>query len=150
MLSTANQQLFKTLLQQAIEGADVFLVEIKFTATEKVEIYLDSDSGVTIEKCTKVARFINKQLEEQQPELMYELEVSSAGLEHPLQSLRQYQKNIGRTLEVNMPDGKLFEGKLLSADESGFSIEARQKQKRENKTFKYDEVKEVFVGVSFN
>jgi ribosome maturation factor RimP len=150
MLSSANQQLFKKLLEQAIEGADVFVVETKFVAPEKVEIYLDSEAGITIEKCTKVARYINKQLEEIDPELMYELEVSSAGLEHPLQSLRQYQKNIGRMLEVNMPNDKLIEGKLLTVDEIGFTIEVKVKAKKSIQTFAFADVKEVFVGVSFN
>ena len=61
-----------------------------------------------------ISRF--HQLEEQFPDWSYELEVSSAGLEHPLKMLRQYKKNIGRNLEVHLHDGKLMEGKLLNAD----------------------------------
>ncbi|MEY2829040.1 MAG: hypothetical protein RIQ33_898 [Bacteroidota bacterium] len=150
MISSLHQQLFKKLLAQAIDGSAMFIVEIKFVAPEKVEIYLDAEAGITIEMCTKVARYINKQLEEMEPELMYELEVSSAGLEHPLQSVRQYQKNMGRTLEVHLPNDSVIEGKLLTVDEAGFTIEIKIKAKKSNQTFAFADVKAVFVGVSFN
>ncbi len=152
MINQEQKNIIETGLQQGIADSDMFLVELKYLPFDKIEIFLDADSGVTIQQCTKIARAINHQLEEQFPDWSYELEVSSAGLEHPLKMLRQYKKNIGRNLEVHLPDGKLIEGKLLNADEQGFTIEyqlPKAKHKKEQKTFSYNDVKEVFVGVSF-
>ncbi len=152
MINQEQKNIIETGLQKGIAESDMFLVELKYLPFDKIEIFLDADSGVTIQQCTKIARAINHQLEETFPDCNYELEVSSAGLEHPLKMLRQYKKNVGRTLEVHLPDGKLIEGKLVSADESGFVLEyqlPKAKHKKEQKTFTYNDVKEVFVGVSF-
>ncbi len=152
MLSNQQKENIENVMQQGIAGSDTFVVDIKYSSANKIDIFLDAESGMTIEKCTKLARAINKHLEEFEPALDYELEVSSAGLEHPLKMLRQYKKNIGRNLEVHLADGILIEGKLLNADEQGFTIEyqlPKSKHKKEQKTFTFDEVKEVFVGVSF-
>ena len=152
MIQQQHKNIIEMGIQQGIADSDMFLVELKYLPFDKIEIFLDADSGVTIQQCTKIARSINHQLEEAFPDLNYELEVSSAGLEHPIKMLRQYQKNVGRNLEVNLPDGKLIEGKLLSADEKGFVLEyqlPKAKHKKEQKTFAFNDVKEVFVGVSF-
>ncbi len=44
------------------------------------------------------------------PDGDFSLEVSSAGLDEPLKSLRQYKKNIGRLVEVQFQDGTQKEG----------------------------------------
>ena len=152
MINQEQKNIIESVLNTAIAGTDLFVVAAKFLPYDKVEIFLDADSSVTIQQCTNVARAINKQLEEKFPDLIYELEVSSAGLEHSLQSLRQYKKNIGRNLEVHLNDGKLIEGKLIAADEAAFVLEyqlPKAKHKKEQKTFAYTDAKEVFVGVSF-
>jgi ribosome maturation factor RimP len=150
--SALKSELQEFALSQLV-GTDLFVVDFKVLPFDKIEFFLDADSSVTIAQCTKLARTINKWMEEKHPEVIYELEVSSAGLEHPLQSLRQYKKNIGRQLEVMTPDGKMIEGKLLECDENSFTIEfqsPKAKHKRVQATFKYSETKEVLVGVSFN
>ena len=152
MIQEQQKNIIETAIQQGIADSDMFLVELKYLPFDKIEIFLDADSGVTIQQCTKMARAINHQLEEKFPDWNYELEVSSAGLEHSLKMLRQYKKNIGRNLEVHLPDGKLIEGKLISADEAGFVLEyqlPKSKHKKEQRDFAYLDVKEVFVGVSF-
>jgi ribosome maturation factor RimP len=152
MVSEEKKQLIESGLQQAIAGTDLFLVDLKFLPYDKIEVFLDADSAVQIQQCTSIARLLNKKIEEQFPDWNYELEVSSAGLEHPLKTLRQFKKNIGRKLEVHLHEGKLIEGKLIEADEKKIKIEstsAKAKHKKEEHTFLYDAVKEVFVGVSF-
>ena len=45
------------LLGQIIEGdADSFLVAIRIKPTNNFKIYLDADSGLSIEKCIKINR----------------------------------------------------------------------------------------------
>jgi ribosome maturation factor RimP len=53
----------------------------------------------------------------------YSLEVSSPGLDEPLKNFRQYQKNIGRPVEVITIDGLKREGKLLSTNEQEIVVE---------------------------
>ena len=44
--------------------ADMFLVEIKIKPTNNIKVFIDSDSGLPIERCIKVNRALYKQMEE--------------------------------------------------------------------------------------
>ena len=117
-------EIIKNILESLLEG-DVFLVEIKVKPTNNFKVYLDADGGLGIEKCIKINRALYKQLEEMAlyPDGDFSLEVSSPGLDEPLKMLRQYNKNIGREVEVELIDTTKKEGKLLFADEEKISIE---------------------------
>ncbi|HET7000611.1 MAG TPA: ribosome assembly cofactor RimP [Puia sp.] len=102
-----------------------FLVDLRIKPTNNVKVFLDGDSGITIEKCVQVNRKLYKKLEESAmfPDGDFSLEVSSAGLDEPLKSLRQYKKNIGRQVEVQFQDGSLKEGQLMAVNEEGIVLE---------------------------
>jgi len=75
-------------------------------------------------------------------------------LDTPLNLDRQFQKNIGRLLEIKLKEGKQTEGKLLAADENSLTImevvkEKGKKSKEVEKNINKDEITEVKVGVSF-
>jgi len=102
-----------------------FLVDLRIKPTNNIKVFLDGDSGITIEKCVQVNRKLYKKLEESAmfPEGDFSLEVSSAGLDEPLKLLRQYKKNIGRQVEVQFQDGSLKEGQLMAVNEEGIVLE---------------------------
>jgi ribosome maturation factor RimP len=107
------------------EEPEYFLVDLRIKPTNNVKVFLDGDSGITIEKCVRVNRMLYKKLEEAAlyPDGDFSLEVSSAGLDEPLKSFRQYKKNIGRPVEVSLLDGTLKEGLLKEVTEEGFMLE---------------------------
>ena len=102
-----------------------FLVEIRIKPINNLKVFLDGDQRVTIEKAVQVNRALYKKIEEAGlfPAGDFSLEVSSAGLDEPLKSLRQYQKNIGRPAEVILLDGSRKEGKLTEVNEEGIVLE---------------------------
>src|SRR5450432_2266849 len=102
-----------------------FLVDLRIKPTNNVKVFLDGDSGITIEKCVQVNRKLYKKLEEAAlfPADDFSLEVSSAGLDEPLKSLRQFKKNIGRPVEIQFLDGSLKEGVLADVNEEGVVLE---------------------------
>ncbi|RTL57487.1 MAG: ribosome assembly cofactor RimP [Sphingobacteriales bacterium] len=104
---------------------DMFLVEIKVKPTNNVKVFIDADSGISIEKCISVNRALYKKMEESGlfPNGDFSLEVSSPGLDEPLKLFRQYKKNIGRSVEVITKDGQRKEGKLIEVTEDGFIVE---------------------------
>lgn len=106
-------------------GDDIFLVSIKIKPTNNFKIYLDADSGLGIEKCIKINRALYKQMEEMglYPDGDFSLEVSSPGVDEPLKLLRQYKKNIGRTVEVIATDDTKKEGVLKEVTEEAITIE---------------------------
>ena len=92
-------QAIEALVGKIIEGnEDVFLVSIRIKPTNNFKIYLDADSGLSIEKCIRINRTLYKTIEEEAwyPDGNFSLEVSSPGVDEPLKMLRQYKKNIGR------------------------------------------------------
>ncbi|MEM6697188.1 MAG: ribosome assembly cofactor RimP [Bacteroidota bacterium] len=142
-----------------LEGwEDCFLVEIKQHGNHKLDVFLDSDEGITFEKCRKVSRHLEAVLDE---ELWlgekYTLEVSSPGVSRPLKLKRQYIKNIGRKLEVKFEEGGKEEGLLIKVEEDTIFLEQKVrikegKKKRTEvieKEIAFEEIKEAKVKVSF-
>ncbi|MDF1695465.1 MAG: ribosome maturation factor [Saprospiraceae bacterium] len=148
------------LIGQAIselEYDDCFLVELKVNNT-RVEIFLDSDTSVTFERCRKVSRKIEAVLDEKQwLGEKYTLEVSSAGVGRPLKFARQYVKNIGRTIEIKKEDGEKLKGELVQANDEKVSIKFEETIKEGKKKKKIEtivevpmvEIKESKIKVSF-
>jgi ribosome maturation factor RimP len=152
-LEATHQTAIIQLLNEAIADTDLFLIESRFLPNSKIELFLDADSAVTIQQCTKIARHIIKNIDEKYGEdFNYELEVSSAGLEHPLMNHRQYVKNIGRKIELTLTDGTEYDAKLVAVNELDFQIEytlAKAKHKKEQKAIPFTAVKTAFIGVTF-
>ncbi len=52
-----------TLLEPLLEGTDIFIVNVKVKPVNNIKVYLDADSGFSIEKCTSVNRKLYAQIE---------------------------------------------------------------------------------------
>ena len=102
-----------------------FLVEIRIKPTNNVKVFLDADEGISIERLIQYNRKLYRDLEENVffPGGDFSLEVSSPGLDEPIKLFRQYQKNIGRYVEVTLQEGMKIEGKLTSALENEIMVE---------------------------
>ena len=109
------------------EREDLFLIDVVVkgnVGTMKVVVILDGDNGVAIEDCVSVSRKLGAFLEEEDVfDDKYTIEVTSAGIEHPLQFPRQYVKNTGRNIRVVKKDQTVLEGKLTSANDEGVELE---------------------------
>jgi ribosome maturation factor RimP len=154
MSTDANIEIVKKILLSKLYD-DIFLVEMKVKPINNFKIYLDADSGLGIEKCIKINRALYKQLEEMAvyPEGDFSLEVSSPGIEEPLKLLRQYVKNIGRSVEVTMQDDSIKEGTLLAATEDEIEIEFTEGKGKKAVTTKlsipFAEIKQTVVQIKF-
>ena len=132
----------------------VFLVELTLTGSGRVKILalIDSESGVTIDQCTKFSRSVTQETD-LIPELDegYVIEVSSPGIDRPLEFPFQYKKNVGRKIRVTLDGNEETEGELLTATEEGFSVKLPGLKKKEfiNQEYQYNEVKKAKIIVSF-
>jgi ribosome maturation factor RimP len=133
----------------------LFLIEVKSAPGNKITVLLDGDKGVTIENCTAVNKALYKYIEETQlfGENNFSLEVSSFGVDRPLVLLRQYKKNIGRTVEVVLTDGQKLDGKLLDANEEQIIIEQKtgkgNKMTTKTTTILFNQIKHTTVLITF-
>lgn len=95
-------------------------------SSKVVEIYVDSDRGITLDECSEISRALSERLDAE--DLIpgrYRLDVSSPGLDRPLKLKRQFVKNIGRTCRVkHMKEGKsvITEGTLNAVTEEHIAI----------------------------
>ena len=103
-----------TLSEEALAGTDRFLVEVKVKPNNVIEVYVDSDTAVTIDHCAELSRYINEKLNRDVED--YELSVFSWGLSGALKMDRQLQKYVGKDVEVKTKETGRMQGKLVSFD----------------------------------
>ena len=154
-MNTEAVNIITQFVNGQLENTDVFLVEAKVLPGNNIRIFLDADSGVTIDKCIKVNRALYKYLEETAtfPNNDFALEVSSPGVDEPLKLNRQYKKNIGRTIEVTLVDDVKKTGKLATVNEEDITVEENE-GKGKNKIMKtntilFNQIKHTKVLVTF-
>ncbi|MNS45521.1 Ribosome maturation factor RimP [compost metagenome] len=140
-------------IEELTSDSALFLVEVKLKPTNNIKVYMDGDSGVNVEACTKINRALYKMIEESgmYPEGDFSLEVSSPGVDEPLKFFRQYTKNIGRTVEITLNDDTKHLGVLQSATEAAVVLEKQIGKKKEIvvETIPFDAIKATVVQIVF-
>ena len=101
-----------------------FCVSISIKPTNNIKVFVDGDDGIKIERCVSFNRRLYKLIEEATiyPEGDFSLEVSSPGIEEPLKLHRQYIKNIGRIIEIQLLDETVKEGLLEKVTNNDVTI----------------------------
>lgn len=86
------------LVEQHIKGTETFLVEVLVKAGNAIRVHVDTPEGISIDQCVAISRFLNESLDRDVED--YSLEVSSPGLGAAFKVKQQYEKNMGRDIEV--------------------------------------------------
>lgn len=94
-----------TRLRDEIARRGLVLLELKRRGergTAVVEVIVDAEQGVTLDELAELSRFASALFDEAEDSIpgRYRLEVSSAGLDRPLEHPWQFRKNIGRLLKL--------------------------------------------------
>ena len=157
------EEKLKALLDEKFqeeEFTDCFLIDIEWkSANQRVEVYLDSDEGISFRKCQIISRYLEAHLDEGGwLGEKYTLEVSSPGVRRPLKFPRQFPKHVGRKLEVKTTSGEKFEGKLKEVTDSNIALtwteRIKEGKKKRNvdleKEIPFSEIEKAIVKISFN
>lgn len=138
-----------SFVEQQLSGTGLYLVDVVVTAGNEIKVEIDSDTSVDIDRCVELSHKIEEQFSRDDED--YELEVGSAGITSPLKVKRQYQKYIGREVEVITLGGEKYKGLLKEAGPENFTIISEEKVKHEGAkrpvvesvphTFDYGQVK---------
>ena len=132
-----------------------FLVDIRIKPTNNIKVFIDADEGINLSVLIDYNRKLYKMLEESgmYPDGNFSLEVSSPGLDEPLKIHRQYQKNIGRFVEVTLNDGAKIEGKLLELTQDGIVVETEtgkgKKKEIKQESVLFDNIKNTKIQIKF-
>ncbi|CAM2810866.1 ribosome maturation factor RimP [Flavobacterium frigoris] len=153
---TFKEKVNLLLTEALVEKPSLFLIDLTITDAFKVIITLDDDNGVVLQDCIDISRMIDASLDREEQD--YSMEVASAGVSSPLKKIRQYKKNIGRTLIVKT-NTENIEAELVEANDDFviLSWKAREPKKigkgkeTVEKTLQipYADIKEAIVTVTF-
>lgn len=103
-----------------LKNSQVFVTGVKIGTDNKINVFIDGDSGVTIKDCVALSRAIEGSLDRDRDD--FSLDVSSHGAASPLIMPRQYNKHIGRNFEIRLGDGSKLEGELAGCDDEKIRI----------------------------
>jgi ribosome maturation factor RimP len=152
---------FKEKVKQVVEEAllekpSIFLIDLTVSDSFKIVVGIDGDNGVVLQDCIDVSRAIESNLDREEQD--YSLEVASVGVGSPLKQIRQYKKNIGRTLIVKT-NTQNIEAELVEANDLFIilSWKAREPKKvgkgketvQKEEQIPYSDIKEAVVTVTF-
>lgn len=127
------ENLCEELVTPILDEGGFELVDVEYVkegSNYYLRVYADKPGGITINDCVDVSRQLNPLLDPYEKEFsdMYILEVSSPGLLRPLKKDKDFQRNIGKILEIKLfkplPESKTkeFEGELVSYDTKTITV----------------------------
>ncbi len=116
------------IVESYLQEGEHYLVDLNVTQDNRIQVEIDSFNGVSLDDCVALNRFLESKLDREVED--YELEVSSAGLSSPFKVLKQYEKNIGKEVEILTIEGKKLAGVLssVSADAVVLTVEKAIKE----------------------
>lgn len=113
------------------------IVDVEFSEKDRsLTIFIETPEGVDLDTCEAFHNAIMDPIDEFDPtyDAPYTLNVSSPGLDRPFKTARDYERNLGKEVEVKLyaplKGKKLLEGILDSFDETTVTIVSGGEQLR--------------------
>ncbi|NOZ75346.1 MAG: hypothetical protein GXO90_08225 [FCB group bacterium] len=139
-----------TILNEILDPELVLLDSRLDRTTGSWVVVVDSESGVTLDQTSRLAKKLVKhaEVEQQFPDGL-QVEISSPGIDYPLTQLFQFKKNIGRKLKMDLaPKWASVPEKVRLNDVQGNVLHV-SRQKKEF-YIPLEDVKKAYVLVSFH
>ena len=146
-------------ISSEIVARGLYLVEVTVSKDNDVEVTIESEEGkVELEDCVAISRFFETQFDRETED--YSLTVTSAGLDQPFKVFKQFEKAVGKKVEVQLKGGKKMVAVLEAADQDSITLKYSQKEAVEGKKkkeivehvdrFTMDQVNSVKPFIEFN
>jgi ribosome maturation factor RimP len=104
------EERIRSLAEPVLARHDAELVElqVKEGPVSLVRIVADRPSGIDLDTCAKVSAELSRMLDVDDPiEGRYTLEVSSPGVNRPLETADDFARNMGRRVKIVLEDSQL-------------------------------------------
>jgi len=156
LLQMIAKERIESIVNEWVGTTNCFLVDVK-VAPSKVTVFIDKPSGISLDECSSLNKFITQALDPEGVWEKHELEVSSPGMDQPLKVYQQYVRRVGREIRVVTSQGIEHKGLLKSADQNGFELHETTSRKENKKKiitevvhhFNYSQIKETKLILSF-
>ena len=111
-------------------GVEIYEVVFKQGKNPSLTVFLDTEKegGIDLDTCEKFHNAITEPIDELDPSYgdPYTLNVSSPGLDRPFKTTRDFERNLGKEVEVKLysplKGKKLIEGILSEFDENSVTL----------------------------
>ena len=121
------EHLINEILEPLLEKHHLVLVELNLPAEHRAEIYVDGAENVSVELCATLTRALREKSGEALD--AWQITVSSPGLDRPFRHPVQFEKNVGKSVEVVLVEGQKLEGLLLAWDQESILLDLFAKAK---------------------
>ena len=143
----------RAFLQPFADGLQIEIVDIEWSEKDNsLTIFIETEGGVDLDTCEKFHNAIMLPIDDFDPtyDAPYTLNVSSPGLDRPFKTNRDFERNLGKEVEVKLfaplKGKKLLEGVLTAFDENTVTVTTakeeikivRNKIAKINKAIKFD------------
>ena len=150
-MNSTKQNILNTA-QEISEKNNLLLLEVLFRGNERnhvIEIFIDGEDNLSADDCARISREINELIEKNEfLNSAYRLDVSTPGVDRPLEYLKQYKKHINRKFEVRYKTGenkKDITAKLVKIEEDNLYFYSDREQ-----VIKFEDIIKAKVLVSFS
>lgn len=121
----------KAICQPITDELGYELVDVEFKKEGQnhfLRVYIHKPGGVTLDDCQTMSQLLSSKLDEEDPiSVFYYLEVSSPGLDRPLKTDSDLNRNLGKEIELRLYEAmegkKTFEGILTEFTEEEIRIQ---------------------------
>ena len=151
-----NNKIKSLVIESLEENNTLFLIDLKIANDNSILVIVDGDLGVPLSECIRISRHVEHNLDREEED--FSLEVTTPNITDPLVDLRQYNKNINRTLKVTTESDK-FEGKLIEVKENNITLQWKAREPKpigkgkitvvKEKTIPLSEIKQAKVKIIF-
>lgn len=119
----------RAFLESIAEPMRIEIVDVGFdNRTETLTVFIETEQGVDLDTCEKFHNAIMDPIDELDPSngAPYTLNVSSPGLDRPFKTKRDFERNIGKEVEIKLfaplKGKKLLEGFLTDYDGNSVAV----------------------------
>ena len=143
----------RVFLEKIAESMDIEIVEVDCDKrTETITVFIETSDGVDLDTCEKFHNAIMEPIDEIDPSYgaPYTLNVSSPGLDRPFKTERDFERNLGKEVEIRLyaplKGKKFLEGVLTDYDKNAVTVKigaeeiklSFNKIAKKNKAIKFD------------
>ncbi|MCI8820223.1 MAG: ribosome maturation factor RimP [Clostridia bacterium] len=119
----------RVFLEKIAESMDIEIVEVDCDKrTETITVFIETSDGVDLDTCEKFHNAIMEPIDEIDPSYgaPYTLNVSSPGLDRPFKTERDFERNLGKEVEIRLyaplKGKKFLEGVLTDYDKNAVTV----------------------------
>lgn len=129
----------KTFLNDIAIPMGIEIVDVELNG-ENLTVFIETEAGVDLDTCERFHNAIMEPIDELDPSFgaAYTLNVSSPGLDRPFKTVRDFERNLGKEVEIKLyaplKGKKFLEGVLTAFDEHSVTVLIGNAEEKINKT----------------